>query len=348
MTSCTAGTSGTAPEGRSAQSPAHTYLTPGTFTATVTVTDAGNKTGTAQVVVTVTDPPGNLPPTVKAAAAPKSGNAPLDVLLTAAGSDPDGDTLTYAWEFGDGDTADGRRARHVYESAGTYTAKVTARDPGGLTASATVQVVVGDPPGNQAPTVQAAADPNGGTAPLTVRFTAAGRDPEGDAIMYVWSFGDGGSAGGTGVTHTYTTPGTYNARVTVTDPDGATGSATVQVVVTGTAPQGQVRGSTAELVVPSSVRAFRSRGMRLTVSCVSTGSGKATLSVTRATAKRLKLAGRTVASKRVTCKAGKQVKLRLKPTRAVARRLARARSLKLTFALSVRGAKAVQRKVTIR
>ena len=117
--------------GSLAQSPAHTYLTPGTYTATVTVTDAGDKTGTAQVVVTVTDPPGNLPPTVKAAAAPKSGNAPLDVLLTASGTDPDGDTLTYAWEFGDGDTADGRRARHVYESAGTYTAKVTARDPGG-------------------------------------------------------------------------------------------------------------------------------------------------------------------------------------------------------------------------
>ena len=114
--------------GSLAQSPAHTYLTPGTYTATVTVTDAGNKTGTAQVVVTVTDPPGNVAPTVKAAAAPKSGNAPLDVLLTASGSDPDGDTLTYAWEFGDGATADGRRARHVYESAGTYTAKVTARD----------------------------------------------------------------------------------------------------------------------------------------------------------------------------------------------------------------------------
>jgi cytochrome c len=334
--------------GSRAQSPAHTYLTPGSYTATVTVTDAGGKTGTAQVAVTVTNPPGNLPPTVKAAAAPKSGNAPLDVLLTAQGSDPDGDALTYRWEFGDGETADGRRARHMYTSPGTYDAKVTARDPGGLTASATVQVVVGNPPGNQAPTVQVAADPNGGTAPLTVRFTAAARDPDGDAVMYVWSFGDGGSAGGTGVTHTYTTPGTYTAKVTVTDPDGATGSATVQVVVTGPAPQGGVKGSSAELVVPSSVRAFRARGMRLTVSCVTTGSGKATLSVTRATVKRLGLARRTVASKRVSCRAGKELTLRLKPTRAAARRLAKAKALKLTFALSVKGARPVERKVTIR
>ncbi len=332
--------------GSLAQSPAHTYLTPGTFTATVTVSDAGGKTGTAQVVVTVTDPPGNKPPTVKAAAAPKTGNAPLDVLLTAQGSDPDGDSLTYQWEFGDGETADGRRARHVYMTPGTYDAKVTARDPGGLTASATVQVIVGNPPGNQAPTVLVAADPNGGASPLTVRFTASGRDADGDALMYVWSFGDGGAAGGKAATHTYTAPGTYSAKVTVTDPDGATGSATVQVVVT--APQGQVRGASTELVLPSSVRAFRSRGMRLTLACVSTGSGKATLTVKRAVAKRLKLAGRTVASKRVRCKAGKELTIRLKPKRAVAKRLARARTLRLTFALKVKGARSVQRKVTIR
>ena len=38
-------------------------------------------------------------------------------------------------------------------------------------------------------------------------------------------------AGGTKATHTYTTPGTYDAKVTVTDPHGATGTATVRVVV---------------------------------------------------------------------------------------------------------------------
>ena len=68
--------------GSLAQGPAHTYLTPGTYTATVTVTDAGDKTGTAQVVVTVTDPPGNQAPTVQGAAAPKAGNAPLYVRIS--------------------------------------------------------------------------------------------------------------------------------------------------------------------------------------------------------------------------------------------------------------------------
>ena len=94
-------------------------------------------------------------------------------------------------------------------------------------------VTVGDPPANQAPTVQAAADPNGGAAPLTVRFTSSGRDPRAAQLTYVWEFGDGGMAGGRNATHTYATPGTYDARVTVTDAAGATGTATVRVVVIG-------------------------------------------------------------------------------------------------------------------
>ena len=247
----------------------------------MTVTDGGGKTGTDTVEITVTDPPGNRAPSVEIGGAPRSGNAPLDVLFTSEATDPDDDELTYLWEFGDGDTAsDVDRIRHVYRQGGTYTAKLTVTDEGGLTASSTVSVTVGNPPGNQAPTVQVAADPVSGNAPLDVRFTASGRDPEGGALLYTWDFGDGGQSAGRSVTHRYTAAGTYTATVTVRDAQGATGTATVQVTV-GTAPQGVVRGAQAELVVPSSVRAFRTRGLRVTMSCETSGSGRATLAVTR-------------------------------------------------------------------
>ena len=52
-------------------------------------------------------------------------------------------------------------------------------DGKGLTATKTVPVVVGNPPGNQAPTVRIAADPKTGTGPLTVTFSSQARDPEG-------------------------------------------------------------------------------------------------------------------------------------------------------------------------
>ena len=57
-------------------------------------------------------------------------------------------------------------------------------------------------------------------------------DPDGTIASYVWDFGD--STTGTGVTasRTYTTAGTYQVKLTVTDNQGATGSLTKAVTVT--------------------------------------------------------------------------------------------------------------------
>ena len=338
-----------------ARRPGHTYREPGTYTATVTVTDPHGGSATAEVDVEVTDPPGNRPPVVEAAAAPSSGMAPLSTLLSAQGTDPDGDRLTYRWEFGDGQAADGRVAQHVYILGGTYTATVTATDEHGATGTAVVQVVVGNPAGNQAPTVQIAADPPSGTAPLQVRFSSAGSDPDGDALMYVWEFGDGGSAGGPSVTHTYTQPGTYIAKVTVTDAHGATGSASMSVVVSApAAPRTvagmgrQVAGAVESVRVPKSVARFRRDGVRLTLTCTGSTSGTASLQVTRGVAKRLGLARRTLVSRNLRCVTGRTVTVRLKPSRAAARRLAarRTRTLKVTLRVAVKGEKAVQRSLT--
>jgi hypothetical protein len=117
---------------------------------------------------------------------------------------------------------------------GTYTATVTATDSGGAFDTAEVEIVVEDPPGNRAPTVQAAATPRSGTAPLRVRFSSAYTDPDGDSVSTVWDFGDGQMAGGPRISHTYTTPGNYTATVTVTDPSGSTDTDSVQITVSGT------------------------------------------------------------------------------------------------------------------
>jgi PKD repeat protein len=314
----------------------------------VTVTDEGGKTGTDTVAITVTDPPGNAAPVIgEVAAAPANGNAPLDVLFSSEAWDPDGDELSYQWEFGDGDTSSQeQQVRHVYRQGGSYMAKLTVSD-GEESASGTVTVTVGNPPANQAPTVSVAADPVNGSAPLDVRFTASGRDPEGGALLYTWDYGDGAKGAGRSVTHRYLTAGTYTATVTVRDAGGLTGTATVQVVV-GPATQGGVRGAQAELRVPASVRAFRARGLKVTLACESTGRGRATLKVKSKAAKRLKLRTRTVAARRLSCTTGREVSLRLKPSRATARRLKKTRTLRLTLSVSVKGAGAVQRKVTIR
>jgi DNA/RNA endonuclease G (NUC1) len=72
----------------------------------------------------------------------------------------------------------------------------------------------------------------------SVTLSAAGSsDPDGDALTYEWSFGDGAEGTGASPTHTYADNGTYQVRVIVTDPYGAADSATTTVTVMNVAPQ---------------------------------------------------------------------------------------------------------------
>lgn len=73
---------------------------------------------------------GNRPPNATATATPQFGPTPLTVTFDASASnDPDGDLLTFEWNFGDGSpTSSLAIASHTYSVAGTYLATVTVRD----------------------------------------------------------------------------------------------------------------------------------------------------------------------------------------------------------------------------
>jgi len=82
-----------------------------------------------------TGPPGdtgdNQPPEAVAEASPTDTTTGTEVTFDASGStDPDDDagSLTYDWEFGDGDGGSGEMASHTYGSAGEYTAELSVSD----------------------------------------------------------------------------------------------------------------------------------------------------------------------------------------------------------------------------
>ena len=100
------------------------------------------------------------------------------------------------------------------------------------------------------PEVTASAEPMTGDAPLAVQFTGTATDPDagaGEQLTYLWDFGVAGTTDDTSTqlspTYTYERPGTYLARFTATDANGASATASVQVEVTSSSecPQNNVR-----------------------------------------------------------------------------------------------------------
>ncbi|MEM9935524.1 MAG: PKD domain-containing protein, partial [Bacteroidota bacterium] len=206
----------------------HTFTEAGTFIVTLEVTDDGNCSVTDTSIITVKEP--LISPQISCAADPTNGNSPLAVNFSANATDQDGFIVSYEWDFGDGTISTEQNPTHIY-ATGTYQASVIAIDNDGLRDTCT-QLISATAAPNQPPTVaQCNASPLIGQSPLTVNFTSIATDSDGTIASYAWNFGDGSSQTGQNVSHTYTSAGTYVARVTAEDNDGATASCELTIII---------------------------------------------------------------------------------------------------------------------
>jgi len=206
------------------QNPAAVYVTPGTYTVSLTVSDGvGSDTQTQTNLVTVfQNPLSNFTSTNP------NGCAPLTVCFTDNSTPGDGTINQWLWDFGDGNNSTQQNPCHTFAAPGSYTVTLVVTDDNGCSNTNLVTNYVNV---SSTPTASFGGGPFGACGPpLTVTFnntSSGGASP----LTYQWDFGDGNSSTDTDPTHTYTANGSYTITLIATDPNGCADTTIVPAYV---------------------------------------------------------------------------------------------------------------------
>src|SRR5207245_2815309 len=191
----------------------HVYSSAQSFSLTETATDSSSPSQNAvsSQTITISAPP---PPSTSFTFLPATPvvNSPVTFIATTSG-----ETSPYSvtWNFGDGASGTGSSVTHTFTSAQSFTVRATATDSSTPTQTATssqsVTVVATLP---LSATLQVSSSSPEVGQPVTFSASATG---ETSPYTYAIAFGDGATGTGSTTTHAYSTPGSYTARMTVTD-----------------------------------------------------------------------------------------------------------------------------------
>jgi len=189
------------------------------------------------------------PPTADFTYAPGGAKAGASVAFDGGPSfDFDGEIVSYAWDFdGDGKTdATGKTASYVFSSSGSHDVSLTVTDDDGNTDTITKTIEVGPAPsggvshGFQPPIADFSPEEVNPGDPVFFDGSSS-LDPDSEIVSYEWDFDGDGKTDATGNTASYvfSSSGSHDVSLTVTDDDGNTDTITKTIEV-GPAPSGGV------------------------------------------------------------------------------------------------------------
>ena len=155
-------------------------------------------------------------------------------------SDPNGQVVSFLWDFGDGALGSGQTAGHTYAAAGSYLVILTVADQDDRSVSGSTSLTV-NPIGVPTPLFDVSPSPTTVATVTIVDATASTASTGATIVSYTWNFGDStdtttcpGAAGCNGAvfSHTYSSAGSFTITLTVTDSVGRTGTLPRGILVT--------------------------------------------------------------------------------------------------------------------
>ncbi|HTT25549.1 MAG TPA: PKD domain-containing protein [Thermoplasmata archaeon] len=199
--------------------PSHTFASPGSYPITCEAIDAVDVAAYSNFSLVV-NPDEIVAITPSRTVVDVGQSVHLDAKATN-GTPP----FTTAWNFGDGSRAFGDAVNHSYGYAGNFTVRVWINDSAGESSLANLTLTVHPP---LAAVVVRPASPEDAGRRLPFRAAPNGGTP---AYTVLWSFGDGSSAAGADVNHTFLANGTFSVWANVTDTVGATYDAEGSILI---------------------------------------------------------------------------------------------------------------------
>jgi len=192
---------------------------PGEYNLALTVNDSTHTTNARYTTSTTYKV--NAPPVVSADIPVRVANGHSVTFSIANAADPDGDSLSYTWLIDNEATGFSEEFTYVREKPAPFTVTLKVSDGKGLSNS--VQQIQQKVTVNSAPVAIITAP--GTTNTTTVEFSGEkSNDAETSITGYEWDFGDGTTAKGANVQHTFPSPGSYNVTLRVDDGEGLANS----------------------------------------------------------------------------------------------------------------------------
>ena len=133
---------------------------------------------------------------------------------------PPNSVTDWLWDFGDGNTSTAQNPTNIYQDAGLYDVSLTITDLGGCTNTITLTDSVNYIP---YPVPSFEVDTNVGCMGQPFTFT---NNSTGNAVSYLWNFGDGGTSTEENPVHTYNMEGSYSVTLTAFNSNGCDSSVT--------------------------------------------------------------------------------------------------------------------------